>query len=240
MKSTVQQHLAIIDETTCSIELIKKGLGELQRISGANDFYHLPILLLANGFERLMKVILCLEYLHSKGRYPNPQDNIIHRGKKGHDLAMLLEEILKFCRNSGYSNRCEASNTDVEFLRRDKRLRTLVKLLSDFAQGERYYNLNVILGNRSNVDNPEQTWQKIEMKITLEHPELKNRFGKPNQIDELYKEINKHLVMYFEQFARALVRLLSLGNLGQQAKRLTGITSHFLFLTDSNLGKTKY
>lgn len=240
MKPTPQQNLAIINETTCSIELIKKGLGELQRISGANDFYHLPILLLASGFERLMKVILCLQYLHSNNRYPTLQDNIIHKSKKGHDLTILLRRILGICHNSGYSNRCPASAADVQFLGTDRRFQTLVKLLSDFAQGERYYNLNVVLGIKHNVDNPEQGWEEIETEITSEYPELKNKLGKANEIDKLYKEINKHLVIYFEKFARALARLPNLGNLGQQAKRLTGITSNFLLLKDSDLGKTKY
>ncbi len=45
---------SIDDEITVSVKLIQKGLFELKNIDKWNTFLHLPMLLLSNGFERLM------------------------------------------------------------------------------------------------------------------------------------------------------------------------------------------
>jgi hypothetical protein len=53
-----------------AIDLVKSGLSEVQRIDAVNDQFHVPMLLVANGFERLMKAILCYRILHDEGGYP--------------------------------------------------------------------------------------------------------------------------------------------------------------------------
>ena len=78
--------LALLEELDTSAKLIRLGFGELQNLSIVNDFYFLPLQLLAQGFERLMKVYLCLGYLSKKGRYPTLKDI------EGHDLMVLLGE----------------------------------------------------------------------------------------------------------------------------------------------------
>jgi hypothetical protein len=57
---STDQKFALIQETQTSVFLIHEGLLALNRLSGANDFYHGPLGLLAQGFERLMKLIICL------------------------------------------------------------------------------------------------------------------------------------------------------------------------------------
>ena len=71
MYREIHKTLALDQELLNSVRLIRAGLGQLQNIDGANDFYHLPILTLANGFERFMKVILCFRALEISGRYPS-------------------------------------------------------------------------------------------------------------------------------------------------------------------------
>ena len=52
------------------MRLLKTGLRELNRMDGSTDFFHLPILLLASGFERMMKTVICCHYLESTGEFP--------------------------------------------------------------------------------------------------------------------------------------------------------------------------
>ncbi len=55
-----QKKSSLLKEVETSIKLLNKGMGDLQKISVSNDFYHAPILLLSSGFERLIKCLLCL------------------------------------------------------------------------------------------------------------------------------------------------------------------------------------
>lgn len=92
MSPTTLQNSALIQEVSISIHLIHAGLGQLQLIGRGNDHYHLPFLSLASGLERLMKTILCLKHLHTKGEFPS--DKIWWaKGSKGHDLEKLLNDV---------------------------------------------------------------------------------------------------------------------------------------------------
>ncbi len=84
MNDETLQHIRLLEELRIAIGLLKGGLRELQHIDGANDFYHLPLLILSSGFERLMKVIICFHSHETNGSYP-PKFPWLE-GKHGHDL----------------------------------------------------------------------------------------------------------------------------------------------------------
>ena len=236
--ATVQQHVALGEEVRTSIKLIEAGLAHLQRIDGANDFYHLPMLLLANGFERLTKTIICLHHLPETGSYPTRK--IFPTGRKGHDLVALLDDIISRCFGPDYLKRPAASD-DVEYLRADAQLRKLVHLLSNFGQAARYYHLDVVLGEDHETDSPEQTWQQLEMEVLQEKgADWFDRLRAPANFSGIYGDITQDLVIRFEKFARALVRLFTIGDLGDEAKRHTGTIGPFLYLMDRDLGKRNY
>jgi hypothetical protein len=60
MNDTARTRLALVEELHTAVSLSVLGLGALQRLDLARDFYHLPLMLLAGGKERLLKVILCV------------------------------------------------------------------------------------------------------------------------------------------------------------------------------------
>ena len=131
------------EELLTAIRLLKTGLRELNRMTGANDFFHLPILLLASGFERMMKTVICCHHLETTGMYPDR--SVFLRGNRGHDLVRLLEHITQQCFSNNYLARIPAAETDINILRNNKKLLNIVRILSDFGQSARYYNLNVVL-----------------------------------------------------------------------------------------------
>jgi hypothetical protein len=113
MDVAIQQKLAIGEELRTAIGLIKIGLRELNRIDGANDFYHVPIQLLASGFERFMKCIICFHHLETKGVFPSR--NVFPAGKKGHNLVWLLDIIATECFSDSYLSNIPAARADIEF-----------------------------------------------------------------------------------------------------------------------------
>ncbi len=240
MTATVEQHVALGEEIRTSVELIKAGLGRLQRMGAANDFYHLPMLLLASGFERLMKTIICLHALQETGEYPSPRDPTFRGGSKGHDLVRLLDKITMHCFNPAYVESVPAALKDIEYLRGDPRLRRLVEMLSNFGQAARYHDLNVVLGRPSDIASPEREWKKLELDVLKEDSEWVGTLVDPTRWDELYETIATDLVARLEKFARALTRLFTIGSLGAVAKKHTGTIAPFLFLKDEELGKQTY
>lgn len=226
------------EEIHTAMRLLKSGLRELNRLDGANDFYHLPLLLLASGFERLMKTIVCCHHLKTTGRFPDRR--IFPKSKKGHNLVLLLDTVTRQCFSDRYVAGVPAAQRDIEFLRSDAQLRTIVLILSDFGQGARYYNLNIVLGEPNPGPSAEDEWQKLEIAILQEDSGWASKTADPAQSDALFDQINTKLTVHCERFARSLCRLLTIGGLGELAKQISPYAHHFLFLMDDQLGKTDY
>ena len=238
MNDETLQHVRLIEELSVAVGLLKGGLRELQHINGANDFYHLPLLTLASGFERLMKVIICF-YIHEiSGSYPSkfpwPE------GKRGHDLMPLLEYIVKDCFSDSYIQSVPAARQDITFLREDERVRTMIKILSDFGQAGRYYNLDVVSGKTPATDSPEQQWSKLETEIMRDRADWAAELTKPKGLAVTFERVNIEIVASLERFSRALCRLFTIGGLGVKARQASPIVHVFLMIRDEMLGNTKY
>lgn len=214
------------------------GLKELQKIDGGNDFYHPLMMTLASGVERLMKVIICFHILDSSGKFPSSYP---WEGKKrnGHDLILLLDHITSNCFTDEYLTRIPIAKQDIEFLRTDKHVIELVRILSAFGQSARYYNLDVIKGQKYN-DSPKDEWQKMESFILKEKPDWQSLTDGDLNLDETYKHINREIIIRLEKFIRALSRLFTIGGLGQKAKQYSSAVFTFVQLADDELGKTEY
>jgi len=228
----------ISKELLSSMRLLKTGLRELNRMDGSTDFFHLPILLLASGFERMMKIIICCHYLENSGNYPTRA--IFQKGRRGHDLVYLLSQITQDCFSDTYLERIPAAKFDITFLRTDPKLSTIVQIFSDFGQSARYYNLNVVLGEQEPGPSPDDEWKKLEMEILKEDPSWLQRICNPKETNSIHRQINTALTIQCEKLARALARLFTIGGLGSKARQISPHTNHFLFLMDDELGKTDY
>jgi hypothetical protein len=237
MSPTIQQTLALDQELLTAVRLVHAGLGQLQLLNGANDFYHLPLLTLASGFERLMKVMLCLRTLEETGDYP-PR-NAFPRGMRGHDLEILLQRIRQECFLDQYVSRIPVAREDLDYLQSDALL-DFVRVLSRFGQAARYHYLNVVLGERGLTSSPEDEWQKLESIIVQGHSGwLEEMIAHPGS-PEVHRRIAMEVVQRLERFARALARLFTIGGIGKEAKRYTAYISSFLHLDEGKLGTSEY
>lgn len=237
MGTDIRRKLSLDQELLNAIRLIRAGLGQLQSLSGANDFYHLPILTLANGFERLMKAILCFRELEVSGQYPG--SNFFPAGRKGHDLEFLLQKVKDECFLEEYVDKIPVASEDLEFLR-SQELAEFVAVLSRFGQSARYYYFDVVLGREPQTGDPEAEWQQLETSIVLARSDLMGKIEAGDYAGEVGNEVRSLIVGRLEKFARALARLFTIGRIGKEAQRYVGYIGGFLHLRDDQLGQTKY
>jgi len=233
------QKIRLLDEIDISIRLIKKGFAELQKIDGTNDFYHPPILLISNGLERLMKCIICYWELKN-GNFPSKNSLRRKGGRTGHNLYILLQNITEICNQFGNYDDRPATRDDLDFLINNVRLHNIVNILSGFAQGGRYYNLDIVTEGESSYQEPKDKWEELETEIVEEDTELIKLMEDPAKSNELYARINSILMYYLERLVRALSRIFTLGELHKDAEKCYSYISDFLGIMDHNLGKTKY
>ncbi len=236
-ESEAAKKLCLADEVMNGVVLVAQGLGEIQRSGYMENEYHRVLLLLANGFERLMKVILCLFGLASKRAFPTCNE----MKNWGHDLGKLLERIRQKCATPDYADRCPACREDVELFNGTV-LQGFLKILTDFGKGGRYHNLDVVGSNDKVEPSPESQWLTHQFAVMLDENEREAWCTDlPHGDDDpLLAKVREGTVILMERFARALARVLTFGPLDSEGKRMHAFVTRFLNLTDGQLGTQDY
>ncbi len=228
------KYFALLEETETAYKLIKFGFGELQNIRIGNTFYFLPFQLLSQGFERFMKMYICLGYYYSTGNLPDFK----YIKDKGHNLETLLETIL----NSYYvKNDKPQFLIDYEFLMGNNDLKELLYIISEFGKMSRYYNFDIITNNPKIGIDAVDNWKDFENKI-MKHKNISfNKLLDGDLEQEVYYEINNYIIEIFERFISALSRQFIFGYVGDSAKSMTVNTFYkFGMLYEKDFGKTDY
>jgi len=233
MTTSIERDLALIQETYTAIGLAKLGLGSLQSIGKGNDFYHLPLQLLAGSYERLLKVMLAIDHKQRQGEYPNYEDFRKH----GHNITKLLSKVTEEMFFGASWITATAGAEDLKFLRSDSLHQELVSVLTHFGKFGRYSDLDVVSGKET-VSSPESDWKRIEMKI-LATSDL-DSLSTPRGLPEVRDKINEIIVSKFEIAFRALCRWFTLGGGAPLGQQMSGILTPFLNLSSSSIGKTKW
>lgn len=130
MEDPTFRKFCLLMEVGTSIKLLKRGMGDLQKINGANDFYPAPILLLSSGYERLIKCLLCLASMDDNWEIKEKPYKI---KEEGHRLDILLKKLVSICEEKNYSSKFPAAKADIDFLTKDSHLKKIISLLSNFA-----------------------------------------------------------------------------------------------------------
>ena len=233
MSNDTEKILCMSNELHTSCRLIKLGLGELQCISIAEDFYHLPFQLLSSGLERLMKCYICLVYESNEGVFP---PSAFLSNNFGHDLLKLKRKIAK---EYFAINEISALQKDIDFLDNTPLLDKVLHVLSAFGKFARYYNLDIITGKTKAVFNSDAEWENIEKDILEKIPGFKyDRLLERG--DEYYQKVNMEIVKIIEKFVRAISRQFTLGQHGDKLQQLSTAYSYFRNLRDCELGQKDY
>lgn len=231
---TPRQRLCLIRETETAVFLVHQGLVALNETGAGNDRYHLPLKLLSGGFERLLKLVICLGRLELNGALPDSSS--FTRGKQGHDLDRLLQQVLRICRESGDAEDREATRSDADFLESNEDLKRVVRLLSDFGKAGRYFNLDLLLTGELCGEDPENLFDCFYDEMLRRRPDWLKKV-EAQELGAVYDELNRDMIALLQRFARALCRMFTLGPLGELGRSLTGQIQQFLFLADDELGR---
>jgi hypothetical protein len=232
------RNIALIFEIEISINFLKRGLGEIQKISRENNFYHPALQFLSSGLERLFKSMLCLSFKEKNNRLPSYKELL--NGKNGHDIEYLKSEVEKICipLNRTYEN----MDKDYDIIINDKIINSICKTLSEYGQRSRYFNLDAVLGTEQEFDSI-KAWEKIENQM-LEQDMGKNKFLKMIQQivipDSLFQKSNELIVSRLELFLRAISRQFIFGDFSKDAKSLMFEVESFSQIKDVQIGKTDY
>lgn len=226
--------LCLQEETATAVKLLKLGLGELQKITYYSDFcYHLPLLLLSSSFERLLKCLLVLLKIENDNNFSS------HSFKTNHKIDELLKTLLLLCEGKGDLLVYSQAKSDVTFMSDDKYLTKIVSCLSKFAQGGRYYHLDIISEGKMGARDPRREWNEIETDILYNDRKLREQFLSGDK-DNAFKEINKELVKLLEKFASALSRIFESASPEEYDINPKMIVGEFSSLSDNDLGKINY
>jgi hypothetical protein len=235
---TPEQAFALIDELETAAKMTQYGMDALHDLDAANDFHHLPMQLLSQGFERLLKVTYALAVREHSGELPTVAE---FKRRYGHDLTKINSALIELvASNDEYANR-PVVRDDLDFLSTDPDLARVLKLLSSFGTWSRYYNLGVLLDPSSVADenDPALAWQAMEHDALQGMPNGIERLGQPAEQDDLFQEIYEEIAKTLDRFTRAISRMWTLGPLGSEGQRHMGLIKEFLFLRDEELGQPR-
>lgn len=236
---TSDQVLALADETRAVVELSRRGIEEIWQLNGANDFVHLPLQLLAQGFERLLKLTYALAILKQDGQLP---EQSVFRGPKGygHNLVRLTDDLVTVVATQPAYTRRPAVQDDLTFIRADSDLRRVLHLLTTFGSRSRYYAFDLFIDPNS-VDtdgDPDREWDLIVADVIRRQPDGAELMTDPSLRHDRHLRVAEHLTGILERFARAITRMWTLGALHDEARRYVGLVNEFLFLRDHDLGSS--
>ena len=165
----------LISEIKTALILFGKGMNDLHNLTHGMDtiryshksleLINVPLQLLSSSLERLIKCLLCLILMKEDGEFEEAPYK--YKGRKGHDLNLLLERLIEVITSIEYRAMFSEIESDVKFLQKDRALAQIIKTLSEFGLGARYYNLDIVLNGKSALPSPIQSWDLIEMNILL-------------------------------------------------------------------------
>ena len=227
--------LLIVLEIDRAIKYLRLGLGEIQKITLANNFYDPIFLYLSGGLERLFKTMLCLSFEEKNNRLPEQND--IWKNGNGYDIKFLKNEIEKICIPVTQA----FASMDVEIITKDEFSNQICSILSEFARRARYFNLDAVLGVDQKFDAYE-AWEKMESTIGKEiygQDKYYKLILDPKQT-KVYIDINQEIVIRLEKFFRALTRQFIFGDFSSKAKTFLFQIELFTNIDDNQLGKTDY
>lgn len=227
------RRIALILELEVAIQLLEDGLAELQRTTFARVRHFTFLLLLANGLERLMKVIIIVQTIKAEGRFLTEGELKV----LGHNLEGLLQQILTRCFTPEYL-RGSIGAADSEFLRTNQTFTAVLSILSDFARGDRYMFLDQTATPTETLDSPESRWEALVMNLCS--PADLERLRSAAGARAVVAQTTQVLVITVERSLRSLCRLFTLADLGEDARPLSVLVRPFGRLEDGQLGKIVY
>ncbi|MBD3196659.1 MAG: hypothetical protein GF317_16505 [Candidatus Lokiarchaeota archaeon] len=200
LKSEIKLSLILYEKGMKELENLPYGLDNIRR---GLELIYIPIFLLSNSLERLIKCVLCLILLKTGGDFKEKPYDI---RKEGHDLEALLKRLIEVISNPKYKNYFCDLYLEVKEFGEDKAMMQILKALSDFGTGARYYNLDVVIWGESKIESPIVAWDGIEMGILMKTRGLDGFRQIPD--GERMKETQKEIINKINKLYILLTKIL--------------------------------
>lgn len=215
-----------------SVGLLRAGLEALERLDRAQAGYRLPLGLLGQGFERLMKLAIALVELESAASLPTLADIKAYR----HDLLRLLDRCTLIA--EGPSSGGDAALADARFLATDHELRLFIAAMAAYCGVERYADLGRFLGDpKAQRQDPRARMDELETTILQRHPEWASQLGQPTFDAGFNDVLLVELTSITLRLGRALSRLFAWGPGGDLGREMGSMLLPLLTLRDDQLGE---
>lgn len=148
---------ALLKEAEFTKEMLGSGVTQIRNSNYAlQGVYFQAFTSLSTGLERIGKLCLMLDYyIENQGRFPDAKyiKNVI-----GHNLLSIYKESKSIINKRSSSLRF-LKNLDSNIHQ------NILEVLSSFAQGDRYSNINLLVGSTQRSD-PIATWfEKVDQVI---------------------------------------------------------------------------
>lgn len=227
--------IAANDEIRIAFDCINLGIQHIAAWKAQHNEYFVPLLLLSTGYERLLKILLCLEYFDKNGSYPTIDYFKQHIGKI-HNIEVLLTKILATVQNTVLYNTAPARKADVELLQNDEDLQWIISLLNDFANNTRYHNINTIIENPKSAQDPWESISQFRTQYYTTHYQSQNE-ELLKDLTPFYRDVHGYLIGILQRFTRVLCFCFTQGAFGNKARQVSaGLLDNFLSLKDGEIG----
>lgn len=221
-----EKAVALGEELTCAVALVSSGLASYRALTLEGDDYYTPLFLLSNGFERLLKVGICLAVLEQEGSYPTDK-GWKKEGCVRHSPRALLDNLRGRVRapSSGVSFVFDRSTDGHTPLGR------MVGVLDEHAEAwqGRYFMLDVVLGNKALFGStPLDEWRQAEVDHMLEAGLLHATPDDGEELRAAHAVTVKAVADELGWLAWAIAMLFMQGALGRKGRQMSALVHPFL------------
>ncbi|MBN2130843.1 MAG: hypothetical protein JW741_15180 [Sedimentisphaerales bacterium] len=212
---TRDEDMSLTQETCAAIALVKVGLFMVQRMENVE---HAQLAVLSNGLERMLKLIILLDFFAENRRFPELDEYEKTLKCKTHDLRSLLRDVVKIVEKQKDEEVREEASKDLHFLESPEGvLSNLLDIFSEYGRQGRYHDLNALVkANRSQSD------------PTLEFESL---LGSKPATD---------IIEAIQKLARELCRIMHWRMGAKLADDMNQILGDFLYMKDADLSTVAF
>lgn len=144
--------IALSEEAAFTGQILKSGITQLAKANYAmRGLYFVAFSSVSLGIERLGKLCILLDYyIHNECKFPN-EETI---KKYGHDLNSLYLMSFEIAKRNAIEFEHPYPDTDIH--------KEIMRLLTAFAKGDRYANLNVLIRNSYHNDPISEWYENVD------------------------------------------------------------------------------
>ncbi|PZR22998.1 MAG: hypothetical protein DI539_04255 [Flavobacterium psychrophilum] len=188
--------ITLLNEAQFTADILASGITQIGKINYAKKgLYFTSFTSLSTGLERIGKLCLIVDFYLQNNKFP---DDKILKNEIGHDLEKLYEkskEIINY------------HNIKLSFLENldDQIYTDILSILSRFAKGDRYSNINFLSQSKFQADPIHEWYTKVETILF----DKRVSQGKKNSISQKAKFVNQMIgknssVLYFDEKGNVL------------------------------------